>query len=91
MAVAFLTAQRSKDPSTQVGACIVDPATKHILGVGYNGFPMGCSDDHMPWGKCNDPLCSKYLYVCHAEMNAIMNKGQSNLRGATIYVGLFPW
>ena len=92
LGIAFLTAQRSKDPNTQVGACIVNPNTKHILGVGYNGFPMGCSDEVLPWSRQeSNELHNKYVYVCHAEVNAILNKGQSNIRGATIYVALFPW
>ena len=90
MAMAFLTAQRSKDPNTQVGAVIVDAANR-IIGLGYNGFPRGCSDDHLPWARCNkDKLHNKYLYVCHAEVNAILNKGSANVQGATIYVALFP-
>lgn len=90
MAMAFLTAQRSKDPNTQVGACIVDEENR-IVGLGYNGFPSGCSDDLLPWARSNsNDLHNKYLYVCHAEVNAILNKGSANVRGATIYVALFP-
>jgi dCMP deaminase len=90
MAMAFLTAQRSKDPNTQVGACIVD-AEQKIIGLGYNGFPRGCSDDALPWARSNkNPLHNKYLYVCHAEVNAILNKGSANVKGATLYVALFP-
>ncbi|TMW66338.1 hypothetical protein Poli38472_004103 [Pythium oligandrum] len=92
MSVAFLSAMRSKDPSTQVGACIVNP-DKKIVGIGYNGFPNGCSDDILPWAresKTNDPLETKYPYVCHAEMNAILNKNTSELKGCTIYIALFP-
>jgi dCMP deaminase len=90
MAMAFLTAQRSKDPNTQVGACIVDDEQR-IVGLGYNGFPRGCSDDALPWARSNkNPLHNKYLYVCHAEVNAILNKGSANVKGATIYVALFP-
>jgi dCMP deaminase len=92
MAVAFLTAQRSKDPSTQVGACIV--MNQRIVGLGYNGFPAGCSDDHLPWARTdpinNDPLHTKYPYVCHAEMNAILNKCTTDIHGASLYVALFP-
>jgi dCMP deaminase len=90
MCMAFLSAQRSKDPNTQVGACIVD-ANKRIVGLGYNGFPAGCSDDFLPWardGGCE--LHKKYMYVCHAEVNAILNKGSADVRGSTIYVALFP-
>eukprot|EP00980_Cylindrotheca_fusiformis_P009959 scaffold2201_cov119-Cylindrotheca_fusiformis.AAC.4 len=69
MAMAFLTAERSKDPNTQVGACIVD-AENRVLGLGYNGFPRGCSDEELPWARGNaNPLHNKYLYVCHAEVN----------------------
>jgi dCMP deaminase len=90
MAMAFLTAQRSKDPNTQVGACIVDEENR-IIGLGYNGFPSGCSDDLLPWARSNsNGLNNKYLYVCHAEVNAILNKGSANVKGATIYVALFP-
>lgn len=87
MGVAFLSAQRSKDPSTQVGACIVK--NQKIVGVGYNGFPCGCSDDVMPWGKEGDFLDTKYAYVVHAELNAILNS-TTDLKGATIYVTHFP-
>jgi dCMP deaminase len=89
MAIAGLSAQRSKDPSTQVGACIVDP-NKKIIGVGYNGFPTGCSDDDLPWCRSGDFLDVKYPYVCHAELNAILNSGGRNLFDALIYVYLFP-
>ncbi|XP_071056002.1 deoxycytidylate deaminase [Onthophagus taurus] len=89
MATAFLAAKRSKDPVTQVGACIVSPDNK-IVGIGYNGMPTGCSDDEFPWGKQPNSLESKYLYVCHAEMNAILNKNVFNVKGCKIYVALFP-
>ena len=90
MGVAFLSAQRSKDPNTQVGACIVD-IHKCIIGIGYNGFPRGCSDDHLPWARTSDEwLHKKYPYVVHAEVNAILNKCSASVRGATIYVALFP-
>lgn len=88
MGVAILSAKRSKDPGTQVGACIVTP-DKRIVGVGYNGFPAGCSDDEFPWDRDGDFLNSKYAYVCHAELNAILNSTK-NLKGCTIYVDLFP-
>ena len=79
-----------KDPSTQVGACIVNPERK-IVGIGYNGFPIGCCDDDLPWArKADDELNTKYPYVCHAEMNATMNKNTSSLKGCTMYVALFP-
>ena len=88
MGVALLSAYRSKDPNTQVGACIVSP-DKKIVGTGYNGFPMGCSDDEYPWEREGGTLDTKYTYVCHAELNAILNSTRS-LKGCTIYVGLFP-
>lgn len=88
MGIARLSALRSKDPSTQVGACIVDDKKK-IIGIGYNGLPTGINDDLFPWGKEGDFLETKYPYVCHAELNAILNSTQ-NLQGATIYVTLFP-
>jgi len=90
MGVAFLSAQRSKDPNTQVGACIVD-ANKCIIGIGYNGFPRGCSDAVLPWARnASCDLHNKYAYVVHAEVNAILNKCSASVRGATIYVALFP-
>lgn len=88
MGVAILSAKRSKDPGTQVGACIVTP-DKRIVGVGYNGLPAGCSDDEFPWDREGGFLNSKYAYVCHAELNAILNSTK-NLKGCTIYVDLFP-
>lgn len=90
MAVAFLAAKRSKDPCSQVGACIVNEDHK-IVGTGYNGMPIGCSDETFPWRKESDSkLETKYLYVCHAEMNAVLNKNSADVKGCTIYVGLFP-
>ncbi len=90
MAIAQLSARRSKDPGTQVGACIVN-AKKRIIGIGYNGFPTGCSDDELPWDREGDYLETKYPYVCHAEMNAITNSSNKpELDGATMYVSLFP-
>ena len=89
MGVAKLSGMRSKDPNTQVGACIVSPEKK-IIGVGYNGFPIGCSDDELPWEREGDWLDTKYPYVCHAELNAILNSAHSDLRGARVYVTLFP-
>lgn len=88
MGIALLSAQRSKDPSTQVGACIVSDEHK-ILSMGYNGMPTGFSDDEMLWGREGKPLETKYPYVCHAELNAILNCPTS-VKGATIYVALFP-
>lgn len=90
MGVAQLSAKRSKDPSTQVGACIVN-SKKRIIGIGYNGFPIGCSDDKLPWSREGDYLDTKYPYVCHAEMNAITNaSNKPDLDGASMYVSLFP-
>ncbi len=89
MGVALLSAQRSKDPNTQVGACIVNP-DKKIVGVGYNGFPSGCDDDELPWAREGKYLETKYPYVCHAELNAILNSISRDLKGCSIYVALFP-
>jgi dCMP deaminase len=83
MGLALLSARRSKDPSTQVGACIVNSRNR-IMSIGYNGLPAGCSDDDFPWDG------DKYAYVCHAELNAILNNGGRNLEGCKIYVALFP-
>ena len=85
----MLAAQRSKDNNTQVGACIVNDENK-ILSIGYNGMPTGCDDDVMPWERSGDPLNTKYFYVCHAELNAILNYGGGSLKGARVYVTLFP-
>ena len=89
MGIALLSAQRSKDAGTQVGACIVSQENR-ILTVGYNGMPRGCDDDHMPWGREGGMLDSKYAYVCHAELNAILNNAGASLRGSKCYVTLFP-
>jgi len=87
MGVALLAAQRSKDPNTQVGACIVDE-NNIIISTGYNGFPIGCSDDEFSWERTGED--TKYNYVVHAELNAILNSGGRSLKGATLYVALFP-
>lgn len=89
MGIALLSAGRSKDNNTQVGACIVSDENK-VLSVGYNGMPIGCNDDNMPWEREGDPLDTKYPYVCHAELNAILNRITGSLKGARIYVSLFP-
>ena len=89
MGIAILSSYRSKDPSTQVGACIVNDHNK-IMSVGYNGFPIGCSDDQFPWEREGDAYDTKYPYVCHAELNAILNNAGANLSGCRIYVALFP-
>ncbi len=89
MGVAVLSSYRSKDPNTQVGACIVNGKNR-IMSVGYNGLPMGCSDDEFPWERSGDDYDTKYPYVCHAELNAILNSRDSNLEGCKIYVALFP-
>ena len=87
MGVALLAAKRSKDPNTQVGACIVS-SDNIILSIGYNGFPCGCSDDQFPWDREGEE--TKYPYVVHAELNAILNANGRDLRGARVYVALFP-
>ena len=92
MGVAQLAARRSKDPNTQVGACIVSEDNK-ILSMGYNGFPRGCSDDEFPWGKehqDDDPYNAKYFYSTHSELNAILNYRGGSLEGSKLYVTLFP-
>ena len=90
MGIAMLSAQRSKDNSTQVGACIVNDQHK-IVSVGYNGMPTGCNDDDMPWERsAESPLDTKYPFVCHAELNAILNSSFGSLSGCTLYVTLFP-
>lgn len=90
MSVAFLSAMRSKDPSTQVGACIVND-DRRIVGMGYNGFPRGCSDDLLPWDRVGETeLDTKYPYVVHAECNAILNKNSADVKGCVMYVALFP-
>ena len=89
MAVARLAGLRSKDPNSQVGSCIVSTDNKR-LSMGYNGFPLGCSDDEYPWDREGEPLDTKYVYVTHSELNAILNYRGGNLEGAKIYVSLFP-
>lgn len=89
MGVALLSAKRSKDPNTQVGACIINEKKK-IVGIGYNGLPIGCSDDDFPWEREGALLDTKYPYVCHAELNAILNKISADLHRCMIYVTLFP-
>ena len=90
MGMAELSALRSKDPHSQVGACIVN-REKKIVGLGYNGFPKGCKDTEFPWEKnYEDVLKSKFTYVVHAEANAILNSAVNDLAGATIYVNRFP-
>ena len=87
MGVAMLAARRSKDPNTQVGACIVSP-DNIIISTGYNGMPKGCSDDEFPWDRSGEE--TKYPYVVHAELNAILNANGRDLRGSRRYVALFP-
>ena len=89
MGVATLASKRSKDPNTQVGACIVDK-DNYIVSVGYNGMPLGCSDDEFPWDRQGGTLDTKYAFVTHAELNAILNSKTANLEGSTVYVTLFP-
>ena len=87
LGIAMLAARRSKDPSTQVGACIVSE-DNIIISTGYNGMPKGCSDDEFPWDREGEE--TKYPYVVHAELNAILNANGRDLRGSRIYVALFP-
>ena len=90
MGIAMLAAKRSKDPNTQVGACIVSE-DNIIISTGYNGMPKGCSDDEFPWDrKGENEAATKYPYVVHAELNAILNANGRDLRGSRIYVALFP-
>ena len=90
MGIALFSAQRSKDSNTQVGACIVSNENK-ILSVGYNGMPTGCDDDEMPWGRDGkSTLDTKYPFVCHAELNAILNSSTGSVKNSKIYVSLFP-
>ena len=89
MGIALLSCERSKDPNTKVGACIVDE-NKKVVSIGYNGMPSGCDESQLAWNK-GEGLDSKYLYVCHTEFNAILNtRNGSALRGCTLYVTLFP-
>lgn len=89
MGVALLSAERSKDPGTQVGAVIVNNENR-IVSVGYNGMPRGCDDDVYPWEREGGMLDTKYAFVCHAELNAILNSAFGDLRGSRVYVTLFP-
>ncbi len=91
MAIAKLSSMRSKDPSTQVGACIVAKDNR-ILSIGYNGAPNGYDDNEFPWGRDGEELETKYPYVCHAELNAILNYrgNKRELESSTLYVTLFP-
>lgn len=89
MGIAILSSMRSKDPSTQVGACIVDKENK-ILSMGYNGMPRSCDDDEYPWERDGKPLDTKYLFVCHAELNAILNCHGGSVRDSICYTTLFP-
>ena len=89
MGVAQLSGMRSKDPNTQVGACIVSSDNK-ILSMGYNGFPAGCSDEEFPWEREGDTLDTKYPFVTHGELNAILNYRGGSLEGTKLYVSLFP-
>jgi len=89
MGIAMLAARRSKDPNTQVGACIVS-SDNIIISTGYNGMPKGCSDDEFPWEREGRQDMTKYPYVVHAELNAILNANGRDLRGSRIYVALFP-
>ena len=94
MGIALLSSKRSKDPSTQVGACIVNPRNNHVISIGYNGFPSipnVVNDEVFPWDKeASSQLDTKYMFVCHAELNAVLNKNQHDVNGCTIYTTLFP-
>ncbi|MEG1705274.1 MAG: dCMP deaminase family protein [Clostridia bacterium] len=89
MGIAKLSESRSKDPNTQVGACIVNKDNR-ILSIGYNGLPNHVSDDNISWDRYGSPIDTKYFYVCHAELNAILNNRNNSLEGSTLYVSLFP-
>ena len=89
MGVAKLSAMRSKDPATKVGVCIVNEKNI-ILSTGYNGMPRGCKDSVLPWGKTGSADCNKHYYLCHAEVNAILNCRQSNLENSKLFTTLFP-
>lgn len=89
MSISLLSGMRSKDPSTQVGACIVD-CNNRIISIGYNGFVNGCSDEDFPWSRDGEFLETKYPYVVHAEQNAILNARGKSLEGCRLYVNLFP-
>ena len=89
MGVALLSGERSKDPNSQVGACIVSDDNK-ILSIGYNGFPKGCSDDEISWEREGKYTETKYPYVCHGELNAILNYTGTTLKNSRVYVALFP-
>ena len=89
MGIAALSALRSKDPNSQVGACIVSKDNK-ILSMGYNGFPLGCSDEEFPWAREGNQIDTKYPYVVHSELNAILNYRGGSLQGTKLYVTLFP-
>lgn len=89
MGIAMMSAMRSKDPYTTVGACIVSQDNR-ILSVGYNGMPRGCSDDEYPWAREGDELETKYYFVCHAELNALLNYSGTDMKNARCYSTLFP-
>jgi dCMP deaminase len=89
MSIAHISAHRSKDPSRQVGCCIVETETNKIISIGYNGFPRGCQDSDLPWDKTGDWFDTKYPYVVHAEANAIVN-ATTSLKNSIAYVTLYP-
>lgn len=89
MLIALAAAQKSRDPNTQVGACIASPDNRPVA-FGYNGFPRSISNDKFPWVRKGKWLNTKYPYMCHAEQNAIDNRGSNSLKGCRIYVTLFP-
>ena len=89
MALAEVSALRSKDPNTKVGACLVDENNK-VVSLGYNGMPIGCKDSEMPWGNSSENyLNTKYPFVCHAELNAILNAAGKQTKNCVIYTTLF--
>lgn len=89
MWIALLSSKRSKDPWKRVGACIVNDKNK-IIWIWYNGFPIWCSDDELPWNsEADDILDKKNTYVVHSEVNAILNSIEK-LDNSKLYVLLFP-
>ena len=90
IALAAISALRSKDPKCKVGACIINPTNHRVLSLGYNGFPINCPDDEFPWTK-DDPDVdkNKFGYVVHAELNAILN-ANADITGSWLYTTHYP-